>query len=108
LLIREKLSLLEFAELPNIRNQITQFFVKDYTPEAFDFIGFQETFAEDFGAFCDLMGWPRADAPLINATPGDEYAAAATDTSALAQIRRWNQQDVAWYEAAASLRARAG
>ena len=106
LLIREKLSLLAFAELPNIRNQITSYFVKGYGPESFDFIGFQDRFAEDLEAFCALMGWPRQTTQVINATSTDGYTRSQPNRPTLDQIAQWNAADVDWYNAARALRLR--
>lgn len=58
-LIKNKWSLLEFAQQPYLKNQICNFFLSNTIKlSSFNFIGLQEYFHEDYCELKRMLGWP--------------------------------------------------
>lgn len=95
-----KISLMDFAALPEVQNPVTSRFLKGYGIRDFDFIGIQENFDEDIKEICQWMGWPEGEVPMVNKTESAEYAKLEVDATMLNQIWALNALDVALYKAA--------
>jgi hypothetical protein len=107
-LIEENLSLLEFAALPQIRNIVSATFIRDYDLSDFDFVGFQEFFAEDLAELARLMGWcvPVDSITVVNRTASREYEEFRIDPETAGKLAELNEQDVRLYERAIQGRMR--
>ena len=64
----EKLGLVEFAELPEMRNEMAHFMGRKQ-PADFDFIGIMEDFDFSLEIFCEQFGLPAKPARLDNCNP---------------------------------------
>jgi hypothetical protein len=90
-----KLSLLEYAELPLARNEMTTFFGKR-TPEDFAFIGLVEEFSRSLGVMTRVLGLPSVEPRRDNANPaGTGRYDLSSATRARLQVL--NEQDIVLY-----------
>ena len=104
--IENKLSLVEFAQLPQLRNIMQSIFLRDRTLDEFDFVGIQEHFQEDLDWLCQHMKWPRQTMPEERRTVHKDYKPEALDPDTEKKLRALNEADLALYEAALQMRAR--
>jgi hypothetical protein len=104
--VQNKLSFLEFAELPQVRNIMHDIFLRDRSLEEFEFVGIQEHFAEDLDSLCRHMKWPKQEMPQERPTVHKDYKPNALDADAEKKLRAWNEADLEIYETALQMRAR--
>ena len=104
--VQNKLSLLEFAEIPQARNILHDTFLRGRSLEEFDFVGIQEHFAEDLDWLCRHMKWPKQQVPEERRTVHKDYKPDALDADTEKKLRALNEADLALYETALQLRAR--
>jgi Sulfotransferase family len=90
-----KLSLLEYAELPLARNEMTTFFGKR-TPDDFAFIGLVEEFARSLAVMTRILGLPQVEPRRDNANPA---ASGRYDLlpATRARLQALNEQDIVLY-----------
>lgn len=100
LVLEQNLSLLQFAELPDLQNNVSRLFLRDLTLDHFDFVGIQEHFQDDYSSLCRLMQWPVEKVPLLNNTTSIDYVQHSFDQEIIDRIRTLNAADVALYEQA--------
>ena len=107
--IEKQLSLLEFAELPDLQN-----FMSSYTAgwqlTDYYFVGIQELFDEDLTELKQMLNWGDFTVTINNKNPDryydqklQEYLA---DRELINQLKVLNSKDVELYEAAVNLRAK--
>ena len=102
----EKMSLPEFAEIPELRNILYRTFLRDQSLESFAFIGIQEHFAEDMDRLARMMNWRKRHLPKQNRTEHSDYKAAPLDPDTEKRLRALNAADLEIYEQALQIRAR--
>ena len=81
-------------------NPVTDWFLRGYDLEAFDFVGIQEHFAEDVADLGRILDWPPVEIPVQNRTTTPEYLQFRRTEELLQKIRDANQVDVELYEQA--------
>lgn len=97
--IRNELSLLEFADHPEIRN-LTASYMDGLDLDAFDFVGISESIAPETGRLARILEMPVVSPPRRNATASPEYMrfrASVDYERTMAEIRRMNAIDVDLY-----------
>src|SRR5687768_13905304 len=104
--VQNKLSLLEFAEIPQARNILHDTFLRGRSLEEFDFVGIQEHFAEDLDWLCRHMKWAKQQVPEERRTVHKDYKPDALDADTEKKLRGLNEADLALYERALQMRAR--
>ena len=106
--VRENdLSLLEFAQIPQLQNVLHNTFLRDRKLENFAFVGIQEHFVDDLQSLARQMNWPkRKRTPEQNRTVLEGYDVNAVDAGTLRKIRSLNEADLTLYETALQMRAR--
>lgn len=102
ILMRDQLSLLEFADLAEVQPQTQSNFLRKTSVDDFFFVGLQEFFAEDLSSLCSMMGWPPVDIPKENINPFAQELRAQVwaDPSLVDGIRERLGEDMILYEAA--------
>jgi hypothetical protein len=103
--IENKLSLIEFAELPQLQNVMHNIFLRGHPVDRFEFVGIQEHFQEDLDWLCRSMKWPAQQMPEERRTLHKDYKPDAIDADTEKKLRALNEADLAIYEQALKLRA---
>jgi hypothetical protein len=93
------MDLLEFANWPSARDEVTRQFLDDPAGGGLAFIGIQERFDEDLERLGALLGWPPVKAQPSNVNQSGEYLARSVDARVRSEIARLNSADMALYEA---------
>jgi hypothetical protein len=105
----ENLSLLEFAEIPRVRNQFAEVFFRGLDPEGFDFVGLQEHFADDYAELTGRLNWPTIEPPVENRNPAPEYQESLrriqADPALWRRLADLNAHDLDLYERAVRIRS---
>ncbi len=95
-----KLSLVEFAELPNVRNEATRY-VAGRAPDDFDFVGITERYAESVLLYQRMLKieWPL---PVLHDNVNRERTTPTYPVSLKEydRIAALNDLDLVWYERA--------
>ena len=104
--IENKLSLLEFAQLPQLQNMMHNIFLRDHCLDQFDFVGISEHFQEDLNGLCRQMNWPKQQMTTERPTIHKDYKPDGLDADTAKKLRALNEADVALYESALQIRAR--
>src|SRR5436190_17472156 len=104
--MENKLSLVEFAELPQLRNLMQNIFLRDRSLDGFDFVGVSEHFQEDLDVLCRQMNWPKQQMTLERPTVHKDYKPDALDADTAKKLRALNGADIALYETGLQMRAR--
>ena len=104
--IQNKLSLLEFAGLPQLRNLMQNLFLRDRSLDQFDFVGISEHFQEDLDSLCRQMNWSKQQMTQERPTVHKDYKPDAIDPETEKKLRALNEADFALYETGLQLRAR--
>jgi hypothetical protein len=95
----KKLSLVEFAALDLMRNEIARFFGSK-EPEDFAFIGLTETFEDSLARFLRQFGFAGASViPRENCNPERRQESYSIDEGVRKEIARLNENDCLIYEA---------
>ena len=81
-------------------NRVTDWHLRGYGLDDFDFVGIQEHFAEDVADLGRILGWPPVEIPVHNRTTTPEYQDFRPTEDLLRKIRQANQADVKLYEQA--------
>lgn len=104
----DKLSLLDFAKLPEISNFMSQY-VAGFSLEQFFFVGLQEYFEEDLKYLSRKMGWNaqyNRSTKMRNSYP--QYKVLVKETLAdeflMGRLKEINSQDIQLYKRALELR----
>jgi len=109
-LLDERLSLIEFAELPQAQNRFNRTFLNGKPLEQFDFVGLQEHFSEDYQDLVRLMNWPDIQPEFVNANPEPLYQEQLrrlwSNAALIARLTRLNEEDTDVYRQARRLRER--
>ena len=106
-LMREQnLSLIEFAQLPQMQNILRNVFLRDVELNEFACVGIHEHFAEDLEWLRAHMKWPRKKSVWSNRTVHSDYRESGLDSDIEKKLRNLNQADLELYEAALEMRAR--
>ncbi len=92
----KKLSVGEYAALPEVRNEMSHFFGSKQ-PEDFHFIGLMEEFDVSFACMTKILGLPPAAARRDNVNPEKKSANYELDCSVRRAILQLNEQDVNLY-----------
>lgn len=108
IVIDNKLSLLEFAQLDEIRNFMSKYVV-NHSLEDFFFVGIQEYFEEDIKILSSIMRWnnpPLPPAKMTNSYPEYKQLVSQTlsDESLMVKLNQLNAQDIHLYQHALELR----
>jgi len=85
-------------------NPVTDWFLRGYDLDDFDFVGIQEHFAEDVTDLAGMLGWSEVEIPVRNRTTTPEYREFRPTDALLRKICAANQADVELYERALELR----
>jgi len=104
-LLEEDLSLLEFAELPELRNIVSDVYIRGFTHSDFDFIGIQDFYDSELNRVADLLKWKELTRDTINKTMNKDYEEFVPEPSLLSRIRELNQRDMDLYEIALKMRS---
>ncbi len=102
--LAHSLSLLDFARLPQMRNQYTRFYLRGYALDAYFFVGITEHFATDVADLATLLGWGPVQLQHVNRTTHAGYHK-TLDLAVMEQIHLLNLADMAAYTQAVELRA---
>ncbi|MGL6284783.1 MAG: class I SAM-dependent methyltransferase, partial [Microcoleaceae cyanobacterium] len=101
------LSLIEFAELPEMQNIVANKFLEKQSLNDFYFVGLQEFFSEDLQVLEYQLNWPKYQIFNFNTNPDPEYVKFLQNTwsnqDIINKISRLNQLDLDIYEEALSL-----
>jgi hypothetical protein len=81
-------------------NPVSEWFLRGYDLDAFDFVGIQEHFREDVADLGRILGWPPVEIPIHNRTTTREYLDFRPADGLLRRIREINHADVELYEQA--------
>jgi hypothetical protein len=105
-----RLSLVEFAEIPVIRDLARRQYLRGLDLSDFAFVGLQEQYAEDLAALGNLLGWRSAPVASENRNPEPGYSAAVQavfrDRGLVRRIEALHAGDMELYEEARALRSR--
>jgi hypothetical protein len=104
--VQNKLSFLEFAQLPQVQNTMQNIFLRGRSLDEFDFVGIQEHFAEDLDALCRQMKWPKQQMPEERRTVHKDYRPDGLDADTEKKLRALNEADMALYETGLQMRTR--
>ncbi|MGL5509965.1 MAG: class I SAM-dependent methyltransferase, partial [Microcoleaceae cyanobacterium] len=101
------LSLIEFAELPEMQNIVANKFLEKQSLNDFYFVGLQEFFSEDLQVLEYQLNWPKYQIFNFNTNPDPEYVKFLQEVWSnqdfINKISRLNQLDLDIYEEALSL-----
>lgn len=106
----DDLSLLEYAQHPRARDQVSRYFLYGMDLADFFFVGLTEHFADDLKALARRLGWsevaPHSDNP--NPLPGyaENLQRHLADRPLVRKLEACFEKDMALYERARTLRAR--
>jgi hypothetical protein len=92
----EKLSLVEFAAIPEARDEMAHF-MGDRSPADFDFIGITEEFDESLDRFCRQFGLPPQRSRRDNCNPGQSGQRYEISPAEREKILELNERDAAIY-----------
>src|SRR5262249_25549296 len=95
-MLREKLSILEFARLPIIQDFTTGIFFKDVDMTTFDFIGRQECYLSDISKLGRLIGYRGNVNDFVNSNPVSDYQDDVKAT-VLAELRALLRDEIDFY-----------
>ncbi|HKQ37085.1 MAG TPA: sulfotransferase family 2 domain-containing protein [Verrucomicrobiae bacterium] len=104
--IQNKLSLIEFAQLPQLQNLLHNIFLRGRSLDEFHFVGISEHFQEDLDDLARQMGWPKQQMTKERPTVHKDYKPDGLDTDTEKKLRALNEADLALYETALQMRAR--
>ncbi len=104
--VQNKLSFLEFAQLPQLQNTMQNIFLRGRSLDEFDFVGIQEHFAEDLDTLCRQMKWPKQQMPEERRTVHKDYRPDGLDADTEKKLRALNEADMALYETGLQIRTR--
>jgi hypothetical protein len=90
------LGLLEFAELPEARNEMAVFMGRKQ-PADFAFIGITEYYEDAMERYCQEFGLPRQPVRRDNINPAREHTGYALGPEVRARILAWNEIDAGIY-----------
>ena len=93
---RRKLSVTEYAALPLVRNEMTQFFGSK-KPMDFHFIGIVEEFDQSLAMMARLLGMPEASPRRDNVNPEKIPGRYQVDAMVRREIQSLNEQDADLY-----------
>jgi hypothetical protein len=108
--LEQRLSFVEFIQMPYTKNGMSEYYLKGTQPEDFFFIGVQEFFDEDLKRLQNQLGLPDFQLPIQNANVNQhaEYQTLKREILADQQIvktvHRLNAADVELYETIVQLR----
>jgi hypothetical protein len=103
---KERLSLLEVAEIPTMRRLMSSTYFGGYDMRRFDVIGTHDNRAAFVRAVSNLIGVPLAADIRDNVTPpSEERDNVLADAKVIAKLRDLLQDDIRFYEACAGLSA---
>ena len=91
-----KLSLVEYAALPMVRNEMTHFFGSKQ-PQDFSFIGLMEHFEASLDCMNKVLGCPGAQVRRDNVNPEKKSENYELDPSIRYEIEQLNESDVSLY-----------
>ncbi len=103
--LEKNMGLLEFAEIPIMRNILSRIFLREADISQFYFVGIQEFFEDDLSQLAAMLKWPLHSAPELNRNRESRYGDFHLDGPLLEQLTRLNLQDVEIYQTALKLRA---
>ena len=108
-LLNNNLNILEFAQIPDMRNFLTQH-IKGMKLQEFDFVGIQEFYPEDLQDLQKMMSWSDAQPIIKNSNLYHKYQKSLqeilSNTSLINQIAKLNREDLQLYKNALELRAK--
>ncbi len=108
-LLQNNLSILEFAQIPAMKNFLTRH-MEGMKLEEFDFIGIQEFYNQDLVTLKNLMGWNQFSPIVKNSNRYSEYQKRLQEIiendNLMNQLAQLNEQDLQLYESALHLRAK--
>ncbi|NET78583.1 DUF563 domain-containing protein [Okeania hirsuta] len=103
LLVENQISLLEFAQLPDIKN-ITSRFLNRREVTDFYFVGIQELFKEDLNELKEQLGWGDFDIEYTNKNTYSNYEKKIqnilSEPKLIHKLEEINSDDVEFYQAA--------
>ena len=108
-LLNNNLNILEFAQIPSMRNFLTKH-IKGMQLQEFDFVGIQELYLEDLQALKQMMQWHNVKPIIKNNNLYHQYQKSLqeilSNTSLINQIVELNLEDLQLYQDALDLRAK--
>ena len=108
-LLNNNLNILEFAQIPEMRNFLTQH-LQGLELQEFDFVGLQEFYQEDLQDLQKIMGWQNIQPIIKNNNCYPQYQKSLqeilSNTTLINQIAELNQEDLQIYQHALNLRAK--
>jgi hypothetical protein len=97
---RQRLSLLEIAEIPMLRRLMSETFFGGFDMRRFDIIGAHDRRNEFITAVSNAVGIPLSTTHRENVTPpSEERGNVLSDTTMIAKLRHLLQDDIRFYEA---------
>jgi hypothetical protein len=107
LVTEQNLSLLEFAQIPQMQNILVNAFMRERTLRDFDFVGITEHFQDDLSWLASRMKWKNAAVGTTERrNTNEEYRAFRLDPELEKKLRALNAADLELYESALELRRR--
>ena len=107
-LLEKNLGLLEFAEIPGMRNFLSKK-IQPMKLTDFDFVGIQEFYAEDLQELKVLLGWGEFQVSVKNSNRHQDYQRSLveiiSDRQLMNKLASLNSQDMELYQKALNLRA---
>jgi hypothetical protein len=108
-LLEKNLSLLEFAQIPAMRNFLTRHLAETRLQE-FDFVGIQEFYEQDLITLQKIMGWCNFSPTVLNSNRDQKYQQSLQEIinndTLVNQLAKLNEADLKLYESALNLRAK--
>jgi hypothetical protein len=108
-LLDHNLDVLEFAEIPQMRNFLSQK-IADSNLNKFDFIGIQEFYLEDLEELKQMMGWQNFQPTIKNSNRYPDYHKCLQEILAdqvlMNRLAKLNRDDLKLYQEALNLRAK--
>ena len=108
-LLNNNLNILEFAQIPNMRNFLAKH-IEGMKLQEFDFVGIQEFYQEDLQDLQKIMKWPEITPIIKNNNLYEQYQKSLqeilSNTTLINQIARLNLEDLQLYQNALNLRAK--
>jgi len=108
-LLNNNLNILEFAQIPNMRNFLAKH-IAGMKLQEFDFIGIQEFYQEDLQELQKMMGWQNIKPIVKNNNLYEKYQKSLqeilSNTTLVNQIASLNLEDLELYQNALNIRAK--
>jgi len=110
IVVDEGLSLIEYAEIENSRNSVSQYYANGLNLSDFYFVGIQEFYKEDLLDLKMMLQWPEFKINIFGANTNRNYkkyfSEVLDNKEIINQLAALNQEDINLYREALNLRAK--